>query len=200
MSLLLVLLTQLLIEPAPAVFAQPVASDQPAAWRDLGRAEGWPAARGELACRPLVPEIALCFRYEREGKLRWVTGEELAAWGVDTPTLERLAAAAVGENPMKAQPVDGGGTWYLSVTPTGREATVLLHPEWLAPLGPGARISLPAQGVVMAWSAGDPTLDQAASIAARKAWEDARVPISPVVMTWDGKTLRTWGEAKPRRH
>lgn len=201
MSLLAALLT-LLLTPAvvPAgVYAQPVAADQPAAWREQVLAQGGGAAKAELACRPLVPEIALCFRYEQEGRLRWVTGEELAAWGADRPALEARAAGALDHSPLVPQAADGGGTWFLSTAPPGREATVLLRPDWLAPLGPGARVALPAQGVVMAWAAGDPLLDQAAAITARKAWESAAVPISPVVLVWDGQEFRSWAEAVPRR-
>lgn len=199
MLLIAPLLRLVLAGAPPVLLAQPVAADQPQAWRELVQAEGGSAARAALSCRAMVPEIALCFRYLDEGRLRWVTGEELARWGLTLEEVERLAAGALSQSPWTPQPVEGGGTWFLSSAEQGREATVLLHPEWLDAIGPGARVALPAQGVVMAWAAGDPQLDQAASVAVRKAWEDARVPISPVVLVWEGGRLRTWAEAVPRR-
>lgn len=184
--------------PPGQVLAVVETPDTPGAYKEVAAGRGLVGAQTELVCRDLVEdELLLCFRVVDGGKRRYVHAGDLAAWGLDIAGLESLAAAALSESPLIEQPIEGGGSWYAVAAPPGRELTVLLHPEWLAAVGPRPVIGVPAAGVVMAWSAGDEELDTIMAVGVRRAFETQPRPITPLCVEWTGDQWRAWGEAKP---
>lgn len=194
-----------LIAAAPAAAAPPgqvlatlETPDVPGAYKEVAEGRGMTGAATELVCRDLLAdELLLCFRVVEAGKRRYVHAGDLTAWGVDIAGLEAAAAAALDESPLEAQPIDGGGQWWLGAVPAGREATLLLQPEWLAAVGPRPVVGVPAAGVVMAWSAGDEELDTIVAVGVRRAFETQERPISPLCLEWTGAGWKAWGEARP---
>lgn len=189
-----------LASPPGQVLAVVETPDAPGAYRELAAGRGLEGAQTELVCRDLVAdELLLCFRVVDGGVRRYVHAGDLAAWGLDVSGLEALAAAALSESPLARQSIEGGGTWYAVEAPPGRELTVLLHPEWLAAVGPRPVLGVPAAGAVMIWGAGDEELDTIMAVAVRRAFETQPRPISPLCLEWTGERWEAWGEAKPSR-
>lgn len=198
MTLVLLLCLHALAAAPGVVVPQPLPVDRISAYVQAAMAEGRTGADAQPACRELVAPISLCFRVEEAGQLRVVTRGDLQRWGLDLPALERQAAGALTTNPMVRRTIEGGGAYYEIVAPDGREAVILLHPEWLAEAGPDARVALPAVGTVLVWSAGDAEIDQILAVGARKMFEQYEAPLTPLVLRWDGSAYKAWGEAKPK--
>ena len=154
---------------------------------------------GELACRALVDEVVLlCFRIEAEGKRRYITTADLAAWDTSLADLEALAASTLTENPLKPIAIEGGGSYWQSAAPVGREAVVLLHPEWLAIAGENPVVGIPSRGVVVVWSPGDDEVDTMVSVGVTQMHGSLPHPITPVVLQKDEEGWSRWGEARKR--
>ena len=152
--------------------------------------------QGTLACSALVEEVLqLCYRLEADGVRRYVTTADLAAWDMDLHELRVHAADALTENPLKRIDIDGGGHYFQSAAPTGREATVLLHPEWL---GEGRVVGVPSRGVVVVWTPGDEQLDKMVSVGVTQMHSQLPHPITPVVIQPSEEGWKKWGEAKQR--
>jgi len=111
--------------------------------------------------------------------------------------LKAAAASALETNPLEAQAVEGGGQWWLGGVAAGREATILLRPDWLISLGERPVVGIPASGVVMAWGAGDEELDTILAVGVRRAFETQPKSITPLCLEWTGESWQAWGEAKP---
>ena len=154
---------------------------------------------GKLACRVFVEEVALmCFRIEADGKRRYVTTADLAAWDTSLEQLEELAAGTLPENPLKPITIEGGGSYWQSSAPVGREAVVLLHPEWLAIAGESAVVGIPSRGVVVVWSPGDSDVDTMVSVGVTQMHGSLPHPITSVVLQKDEEGWSRWGEARKR--
>jgi len=197
-SLSLVLSAPAVAAPPGQVLASVETPDVPGAYKEAAAARGMTGASVELVCRDLLEdELLLCFRVVDGGKRRYVHAGDLTAWGTDIAGLEAAAAGALDESPLEAQSIDGGGQWWLGAVPAGREATLLLQPEWLAAVGPRPVVGVPAAGVVMAWSAGDEELDTIVAVGVRKAFETQPRPVTPLCLEWTGTGWKAWGEARP---
>ena len=152
--------------------------------------------QGTLACEPFVDEVLLlCYRIELEGTRRYVTTADLAAWDMDPTQLRSHAASALSENPLKEVHIDGGGRYWQSSAPTGREATVLLHPEWLAVAGPSPVVGVPSRGVVVVWQPGDEEVDTMVGVGLAQMHEQLPHPITPVAVRLQDGAWSRWGQA-----
>lgn len=170
-----------------------LASPEPLQAQEAYTQEG---GQGKLACSILVEDVVqLCYRLEAEGVRRYVTTADLAAWDMDLDELEAAAAGALSDNPLKRIEIDGGGHYFQSAAPAGREATVLLHPEWL---GEGSVVGLPARGVVVVWTPGDPAVDKMVSVGVAQMHAQLPHPVTPVVIQPSDEGWKKWGEAKQR--
>ncbi|MCB9743012.1 MAG: hypothetical protein H6741_02715 [Alphaproteobacteria bacterium] len=196
--MLLLSLLSLVLAGAPGVLLpQPIMRSDVDAFAAHALAEGAKPAASRLACEDLAEGISLCFRVEAGGKLRFVTEADLTAWEMSREALRANAAGAGKESPLQQRAIEGGGVYYEIVAEQGHESLLLLHPEWLASLGPRPRVAFPARGVALAWAADDPEVDHIMAVAVRRAYEQYDGPISPLVLTWDAGKWRPWGEAKP---
>lgn len=191
--MLLALLGAAFAAPPPGVvLVSPEAPDVPELYRQQK------AGDSDLHCRPLVDEVLLlCFKIELEGKRRYVTEADLQSWGSSAAELEQAARASLSDNPLKPQQVPGTGSYLLAQG--DRAPAVLLHPEWLAEVGPEPVVALPARGVVVAWQPGDEELDKVVAVGARKMFEELPHPVSSVIVQHSPEEgWRRWGEARPR--
>ena len=177
--------------PPGPVLPAPEAIDAPALFREQRGAE--------LACDVWVEgAVLMCFKIEADGVRRYVTSEDLEAWAVSLSDLREAATGALDESPWTRQEGEGGGgDWWAVDAPASRAAGALLRPEWLAPVGPAPVVGIPEPGTIIAWSAGDPELDQIMAVAIRRSWESAAHPVSPAGFRWDGEGWSVWGEAVP---
>jgi hypothetical protein len=195
MTLLLSLLSPDVARAAPppgTIVVSPEAADVPELYL-----QQQPGA-SPLHCRPLVDEVVLlCFKVEQDGRRRYVTQADLSAWQTSAEELEVAAAASLTEPPWVAQEVPETGRYFLAQGE--RAAAVLLHPEWLARVGPEPVVALPARGIVLAWTPGNEELDKVVAVGARKMFEELDHPVSSVIVqrTEDEGWAR-WGEARPR--
>jgi hypothetical protein len=204
MSALLVLITLAAAAELPGslrpVVADPGVPGRFAAWR---AEKGLPPA--ELACEPALPgAVLLCFRLWEGTARRWITRDDLAGWGATTADLRaallpeasrRLAAAEVVQIP-------GTTSTYVRLTDgDGWAASAILAPAALAARlgaeGAPIRVSLPTEGVLLAWVAGDADRDRILAVAAREIYDAQPGSVSPAVFTWDGRVWTSFGEALP---
>ncbi len=168
-----------------------------ALWQENAQLEGTKGPAAVLACRPLVEDIPLCFRVEEGERRRWVTRADLALWGVSLQEVEQLASKVLGTSPLKKRQVkDGGWPWWSVDTKAGREATVLLHPEWLSEVGPNAVLAIPGRGTLFAWNLGDAALDKIMVVGIRKAMEQSEFPVTTKILGFDGQRWVVRGELK----
>ena len=189
-------------EPASANL-RPVAADTDAPVRFAA----WRASSGlspeTLACEPTLPKaVLLCFRVWEKGSRRWVTVQDLQRWGTDLPkvraALADQARAKIAAAPLV--PVDGAAQSYLRlVDGDGWAAAALLVPDAVAARLGGApvRVSIPAEGVLLAWKAAGPELDRILAVGARELYDTQSGSVSPSIFTWDGRVWMTFGEAVP---
>ncbi|MCB9758719.1 MAG: hypothetical protein H6739_02670 [Alphaproteobacteria bacterium] len=173
-------------------------AEAPPQFSEQAAARGVVGLAGALACEPLVEALTLCYRVERDGKLHYVTLADAAAWGLPLDDLRAAAAGALDHSPLVPQEIEGGGVYHQVVAPQGREAVVLLKPEWLTAVGRFPMVAIPARGVVVVWAGGNPETDRIMAVAVRRMFDELPDPISPVVIRWDAGRWVTWGEAKPR--
>jgi diadenosine tetraphosphatase ApaH/serine/threonine PP2A family protein phosphatase len=173
-------------------------AELPVLWRESALEEGLPASERELACRPWVEELPLCFRVEESGRRRWVTRGDLARWGATLAEVEAVAAKALVASPFEKKVVHGGSRHYYAVeADSGREAMVVLHPEWLQALGTDVVLAIPARDAVLAWSLGDAELDKIMAVGVRKLFEASSFPVSRKILSWDGSEWTVRGEVTP---
>jgi hypothetical protein len=192
-------------EPVPANLAnlRPVAADTDAPLRFAA----WRASRGlppeTLACEPTVPKAALlCFRVWEKGSRRWVTTADLQRWSTDLPQLRAALSAEARAKVAAASlvPVEGALQTYLRlVDGDGWAAAGLLVPDAVATRLGGApvRISVPAEGILLAWKPAGPDLDRILAVGARELYDTQQGSVSPAIFTWDGRTWAPFGEAIP---
>ncbi|MEE2752260.1 MAG: hypothetical protein VX519_12580 [Myxococcota bacterium] len=168
-----------------------------ALWQETARLEGTSGPAAELACRPLVEDLPLCFRVEEEGRRRWVTRADLQGWGLTVEDLERKASETLTTNPFQQRTVSGGeGQWWAVDTPAGREGTVLLHPEWLKTVGPNPVLAIPGRDTFFAWNLGDAELDKIMAVGIRKANEQSHIPVTTRILGLDGQRWVVRGDLK----
>ena len=185
--------------PAGDFLPQPTTVDERMAQGERLRAQGKTGTAAELACEDLVlNELYLCFRRVEGEVARFVTQAELAAWGASTADLRARAASLLTTNPLQLRTIDGGGHYYEVICPPGREAVVLLHPEWLMSVGPVPLVTNPVYGVMLVWDARDPEVNKIVAVGARKMFDGYPLPISPLVYRWNGAGFVAWGDARPR--
>ena len=185
--------------PAGDFLPQPTSVDERIVQAERLRAQGKTGTAAELACEDLVlNELYLCFRHVQGDRAPYVTQAELAAWGASTADLRARSAALLTSNPLQLRKIEGGGQYFEVVCPPGREAVVLLHPEWLTTVGPVPLVTSPVQGVVLVWDAMDPEVNKIVAVGARKMFEGYPGAISPLVYRWNGAGFVAWGDARPR--
>jgi hypothetical protein len=185
--------------PAGDFLPQPTSVDERIVQAERLRAQGKTGTAAELACEDLVlNELYLCFRRVEGDRAPYVTQAELAAWGASTADLRARASSLLTTNPLQLRKIDGGGQYYEVICPPGREAVVLLHPEWLSTVGPVPLVTSPVQGVVLVWDAMDPEVNKIVAVGARKMFEGYPGAISPLVYRWNGSGFVAWGDARPR--
>jgi hypothetical protein len=145
-----------------------------------------------------VEDLPLCFRVEESGRRRWVTQGDLARWGATLAEVETAAAGALVVSPFERKVVHGGSRHYWAVeADSGREVTVVLHPEWLEALGPDVVLAIPARDAVLAWSLGNAELDKIMAVGVRKLFDASSVPVSRKILAWDGRRWVVRGEVTP---
>ena len=168
-----------------------------ALWTEEARLDGTAGAASELACRTLAEDIPLCFRVEQDGRRRWVTKADLLVWGVSIQELERLAGSALSASPLKAMSVEGTAwRWWTVQAKSGREGTVLLHPEWLEVVGPEAVLAIPGRDTLFAWNIGNEELDKIMVVGIRKAMEQSEVPVTGKILGFREGAWFVRGELK----
>lgn len=170
-----------------------------AAWR---RESGLPAA--ELACESVLPgAVLLCFRIWEDGARRWVTRDDLQRWGLATSDLRSALTTEAQRRIGAAEQIaiEGGGSYLRLADGDGWAAAGVLAPAAIAArLGPETvviRVALPAEGVLLAWRAGDADLDHVMAVGARELHDAQPASVSPAVFTWDGRVWTSFGEAVP---
>ena len=156
-------------------------------------------------CQPLVvPEIQLCFRVWEGDRRRWVTAADGARWGVTPELLERHVRGDCAEYVARAEGrvVEGDAKRYVLLADgDGWAVGGFLCPDALRGPLSGAtafRAALPAEGVLLAWPAGDLDLDRIMAVAAREIAEGQPNPLTPQVMHYDGARWQAYGRAVPR--
>jgi len=145
-----------------------------------------------------VEDLPLCFRVEEEGRRRWVTHGDLARWGATLAEVEEAAKEALVVSPFERRVVHGGSRHYFSAeVEGGREAMVVLHPEWLLSLGTDVVLAIPARDAVLAWPLGDAELDKIMAVGVRKLFDASPYPVSRKVLAWNGARWTVRGEVTP---
>lgn len=171
--------------------------DAPQQYAEYARSQG---QSDVLACEPFWPEAALlCWQ---RGTGEWVTAANLREWQtshealVERATLiarERLAAG------WTEVPVDGmTGKYFMAPDPDGWAHGAVLIPDVIASVTqtPTFYVTVPVQGVVLAWSPGDAELDHVIAVGAHKMFDNEHGPVTPVVFQYTGR-WRAFAEAKP---
>jgi hypothetical protein len=184
---------------APPDGLRPVAApwDTPERWAAHQSTSG--QSPDPLACRVLVEGHArLCLRQQQGEGLRWVTESQVKGW--ETTTADALASIDTRAALSKVEevPVPGlQGTYLRLVSGEGLAVALALHAdELVARLGPELRVALPAGTVALAWSAGDPSFDQAMAVGVVELAEEQPGEVSRTVFRYDGAQLVPWAEAK----
>jgi len=207
MSALLALIVTAAADPAKLPEGlRPVAADTGAPGRFAEWRTGKGLAAAELACDPALPgAVLLCFRIWEGDARRWVTRDDLARWGATTTDLRAALLSEASRRIASAElvPIAGTTSTYLRLTDgDGWAASAVLAPGALAArLGatPGSiRVALPAEGVLLAWLAGDADRDRIMAVGAREIYDAQPGSVSPAVFTWDGRVWTSFGEAVPR--
>lgn len=164
----------------------------------------WAGDGARLACEPLWEGASLlCFRVWEGGRRRWVTSADLAAWGATVADLRAaVARAAPSRVELERRPiVDMDAHWWLLRSGDGWSAAGVLAPDRVAQaLGGGpVRAAVPAEGVFVAWRAGDREVDHVMAVAVRELFDQAEpTGVSPLVHTWDGTSWTAWARAVPQ--
>lgn len=182
--------------PPGPILATPEGAGAPAMFKEQAVARGQAGLRAELPCDALVPSLLVCYRVETDGVRRYVTRADLAGWGVGASDLAGLAAASATKSPLVEHTLEGGGTWHDA--PGALGPSVLLHPEWLAEVGPRVLVAVPARDALVVWKPDMGELDQVLAVGARKMFDELDHPVSATVLAWDGTSWTEWGEATPR--
>ncbi|MCP4809762.1 MAG: hypothetical protein GY913_25085 [Proteobacteria bacterium] len=193
---MLLLATLAFAAPPGPIVATPEGADAPALYKEQAVQRGEAGLRAELVCDDLTKAVVVCYRVEVGNKRRYVTRSDLAAWGVKSDELAGLAAASLDASPLKPHALDGGGTWYDA--PGALGPTALVHPEWLAEIGPRVLVAIPARDALVAWRPDGGELDQVMAVGARRMFDELDHPVAPVVLLWDGTSWSEWGQASPR--
>lgn len=176
----------------------------PVAFSQAALSEGRDEAAATPICRPFAEDLVLCLTVPEGDGARLVTRTDLGAWGIEPPDAERLALAAVarGLGPDRPQEVAVQGdprTYLLSAEGDGLDQAALFHPDLLAARFRGRpfAVALPARGVLLAVRTGDPELERIVAVGARRLWETAEEPITPVLYAWREGAWQPWAEARP---
>ena len=166
------------------------------AYRRWAASEGRTGDAAELVCRAFAEKVALCFTRAEAGGRTYVTR-------ADGRTADALERDARGEGPtavarLEPVAVEGFATpYWMRAEGDGRDHAALLHPDAIgAKVGQGFVVAAPARGVLVAWLPGDIVFDKVVAVGVRRMYETLPDPVSPLVYRWDGKTWKTWGEAR----
>lgn len=198
----------MLVFLAAAVTAAPLADLRPvpAPWDAPEQYAAFAKSKGRtdaLACTPFLPdEVQLCFRVWEDGRRRWVTTADLAAW--DT-TLEVVAAevtkaARERDVPVERIPIDGMAPSYLRLRDgDGWAAAALLSPARLVDAlgGTPILVGVPTEGVAVAWRAGDPEVDHVMTVGVRELHDAGPAAVTATVHAWTGTQFVRFGRADP---
>ncbi len=200
MSLLLLILGAQAALGAPPGPLVPTA--YPAAVRDLWREDAQEqrrsAAAGELACEAVAEDLLICLRVETGGVRRLVTHQDLEDWGLELAAEIQRVRLEDLENPLVRREVSGGtGVWWIAEGLEGREAAVFFHPEWFARVGAQPMVAIPARETILAWNRDGGELDQIMAVGARRFYDSADHPVTPLVFAWQAGRWQAWGEARP---
>lgn len=174
------------------------------AWSQAALARGREGDAAAPACRPFAEDLVLCLTVPEGAGAQLASRADLAGWGLDQAAGEALAAAVVagGIGPDRPQQIaipDDGRSYLLSAEGDGLDQAGLFEPERLAARFDGQpfAVAIPARGVLLAVALGDPELEQMVAVGARRVWEAADEPITPVLYAWRDGGWRAWGEARP---
>jgi hypothetical protein len=141
---------------------------------------------------------------------RLVNEADLAAWGESQAEAElrglRVAKKAWASNPPKLVEVEGVGRNYLLVQgEEGQDALALLEPAHLSSLlgaGPVA-VGVPVSGTLLAWRAGDPTLDKILGVGIRRIYDEVSAGLSPSLYQEGVEGWQVWaviqGDVNPKQ-
>lgn len=157
----------------------------------------------EPVCAPLWPgAVLLCFRIWEDGARRWVTRADAERWNVGSGQLTTSVRANAAAHVARAElmPVEGTDAFYLRLVDGDWAAAGVLAPDAVAArLGGGpVRMAVPAEGVFVAWKAGDADLDKIMAVGVRELFDQTPGPVSPRVFLWDGVRWTPFGQANPR--
>lgn len=193
---------QLAVAAVPTgVVPQLAPIDAPEGWKDYVKSAHLPAT--ELACEPAWPDVALvCFKIRENGKRRWVTSADLAAWKVDTAGLRASllagARAALAGQPVPTK-VDGGPQLYWQAAEgDGWSAAGILMPELVADklATKVFYAAIPTGEATLFWRPGDADLDRIMAVGVKEMFQAADSGVTPVVYQWSGGLWTPFMEAK----
>ncbi len=177
--------------PDPSLEGPTVLTDY-ADWARKHKLKG-PAA--QLACSPFADGLNLCFtRKDGDNRVYYT--------GADGKTADQLRADAKGTEDAAVAGfapvyVDNYTFPYYLDAGDVRADAALLYPDALErKVGGKCVVAVPAQGVVIAWVAGDLDFDKIVAVGVKRMYETMANPISSVLYTWDGKRWVVWGQAK----
>lgn len=157
-----------------------------------------------LACAPLLEaHAALCFRVWTKEKRRWVTQEDIVRWGTTVDGLVAHVTTAskgvLANEPHVERVVDMDAEYGVLRDGDGFAVAPFLHgPQLAVRFGPDVRAVIPRTGVMLAWKAGSPELDQVMAVAAREMYDTASDSVTPMVHMWRDGRFIPFGQANPK--
>ena len=189
----------------PAVFVTAEPADVDVLYRFAAETAGLDGPALTPACRAWSAFFAMCFMVEEDGARRLIHQGDLEEWQVDDAELEELARSQglsllstfsghqVGIADLKDD------AYWLFEGENGLASTALLYPEWMVDrVGEGMVLAIPSRGRVVAWVPGDEEVDRVIAIGIRRLYEQAQIPVSSVIVRWNGQAWVRWGEAQAR--
>ena len=189
-----------------AAMAAPPAGLRPAVapWDAVEQYAAYAAATGKsgaLACEPLWPmEARVCFKLRDGNRLRWVTTDDLTAWGTTASALVEHVRANHPEIAAEVVAIEGMDASYVRLRDgEGWAALAALDPRVVAAQlgGPPILVAMPSEGVAVAWKPGDPAVDTVMAIGVRELYDAQPGAVSPAIHAWGAEGFALFGRAEP---
>lgn len=173
-------------------------------FRERRAAAGADQPATQMACRPFMEALSLCFTWQADDGRRYVTQAELGAWSVSLEELELAATARASASlgptrPERTAVVDLDKTYWLSMDGDGLDMAGFLAPAALeAACGENLRVAAPARDIFVAWNGGDDELDAILAIGVARIHEASDHPVTAKVFALDPTTATwaVWGQAR----
>lgn len=159
-------------------------------YRQHAQSKGQSGKSTQLLCKAAAEQLQICATVLSDQGWRYATHADAEVHS-PTATLDGKRAG------FKEKSIDGVGRYWVRDMNDGREGLMVVDPSSLKGLAPvGLVVAWPQPGVVIAWVAGNPNLDQIVAVGVAKMYEASNHPISSKLYRYDGEDWVVWGEAK----